>query len=344
MNIFIPEINWQLGYKRTQINQLIRPFLSESGELRQESGLNNRWKLPNYITLVKEIKDAHFILFPYPLECKFYFIPEKKLLTNLINESSSEAKVVCYIPGDFGFAYPPNKKIIYLRHGGFRSKETKQTLTMPVLIRDRFEDFGRTYNSSSTPIIGFCGNANNNTKEWLSIIKTYTWINLKRLVLGSVQFEPYFNSASKRLKILNYLERSSENQQYKTNFIYRNGYRGNAKNDKDRERTTNEYYQNMVDSTHVLCIRGTGNFSTRYWETIMMGRIPIVIDTDVLEGQLVNQQHINQLNIKLDELSELFSLRESQSYIKQMQQNRKTFENGLLSIVFNNLKKIDSIL
>lgn len=41
-----------------------------------------------------------------------------------------------------------------------------------------------------------------------------------------------------------------------------------------------EYVKNIQDSTFILCMRGAGNFSYRFYETLMMGRIPIIIDTN----------------------------------------------------------------
>jgi hypothetical protein len=41
-----------------------------------------------------------------------------------------------------------------------------------------------------------------------------------------------------------------------------------------------EFVQNMVDSDYVLCVRGTGNYSYRLYETLSCGRIPVFVNTD----------------------------------------------------------------
>ena len=64
-----------------------------------------------------------------------------------------------------------------------------------------------------------------------------------------------------------------------TNFIYRKKYRAGAKSQKDLQSTTLEYYENLLDSDYILCIRGAGNFSIRLYETLMVGRIPIFVNT-----------------------------------------------------------------
>ena len=90
-----------------------------------------------------------------------------------------------------------------------------------------------------------------------------------------------------RKKILKTIE---NNRFINSQFIYRKKYRGGAKNSEDMKVTTLEYYENIKNSDYVLCLRGTGNFSIRLYETLMMGRIPIFINTDCL---LPFNNHIN---------------------------------------------------
>jgi len=42
------------------------------------------------------------------------------------------------------------------------------------------------------------------------------------------------------------------------------------------------FYKNMSDNLYCLCVRGFGNFSFRLGETLMAGRIPILIDTECI--------------------------------------------------------------
>lgn len=41
-----------------------------------------------------------------------------------------------------------------------------------------------------------------------------------------------------------------------------------------------EYVDNMLNSDYVLCTRGDGNYSLRFYEALAAGRIPVLIDTD----------------------------------------------------------------
>ena len=41
-----------------------------------------------------------------------------------------------------------------------------------------------------------------------------------------------------------------------------------------------DFFKNMSNNTFILCMRGAGNFSYRFFETMMMGRIPIIINSN----------------------------------------------------------------
>ena len=49
---------------------------------------------------------------------------------------------------------------------------------------------------------------------------------------------------------------------------------------KTLDQVQKEFYDNMNNNIFNLCLRGGGNFSYRLYETLMMGRIPVVVDTD----------------------------------------------------------------
>ena len=60
-----------------------------------------------------------------------------------------------------------------------------------------------------------------------------------------------------------------------------------------------QYWNNMLLSPFTLCIRGNGNFSVRLYETLAMGRIPVIIDTDCvfpLESQIQWSKHCIIIN------------------------------------------------
>jgi hypothetical protein len=43
-----------------------------------------------------------------------------------------------------------------------------------------------------------------------------------------------------------------------------------------------EFQDNIKNSHFTLCNRGAGNFSMRFYETLSAGRIPLILDTDLV--------------------------------------------------------------
>lgn len=73
------------------------------------------------------------------------------------------------------------------------------------------------------------------------------------------------------------LKKIYETKDIKTDFKLRNGFWApGVEKDKARE----EFIQNIKDNLFTFCYRGAGNFSYRFYETLMMGRIPLLIDSD----------------------------------------------------------------
>ena len=81
------------------------------------------------------------------------------------------------------------------------------------------------------------------------------------------------HTLSGRAPYLDYLQKSN----VANNFIIRKGFWAPG---IDRRQAQLEYFENMENNIFVFCMRGGGNFSYRFYETLMMGRIPIFIDTD----------------------------------------------------------------
>jgi len=94
-----------------------------------------------------------------------------------------------------------------------------------------------------------------------------------------------------------------------TSFVIRNEYTGPKAFDGADERAR-AYFANIYETDYTLCLRGYGNWSYRFYETLACGRIPIFIDTDcVLPGSSmidwkkycvwVDQSEIGQIGEKV---------------------------------------------
>ena len=246
-----------------------------------------------------DINKADIVLLPFAVN--FYFETKQQNLLEELNTvcKAKNIKAYGYISGDFGIEFPEFPNITYFRQGGFKLQLSKQNKGFPVALSDHFQRLFELENpipnkKEELPIVGFCGHATISTvKRFKEIIKC-ALENGKRFMKNPINkvYEPLFASAYERAKLLASFD---ESKKVTTNFIYREHYRGGALTETQRTKTTLEYYNNILESNYVLCVRGAGNFSVRFYETLMMGKIPIFVNTDCLlpfEGEIDWKKHV----------------------------------------------------
>jgi len=251
-----------------------------------------RFPLIDCLTTHKDLEsNSDFEFVENPVECDVFLFPiaieflthlgRKKDIDDFVNKAKNcNKKVLVFTAGDVGLTLKFDN-VITMRLGGFHSKMKKNTIIMPPFIEDPFikiNDNFKLLEKKDMPTIGFVGHANGGVlkivKEYLIYIKLFLLRIKKNKYIDHQSFYP---SSFFRHKYLKFLEK---NVNIETNFIYRNQYRAGAKTEKDLEATTLEFYQNINLSPYTFCMRGMGNFSVRFYETLAMGRIPVLLDTD----------------------------------------------------------------
>jgi hypothetical protein len=88
----------------------------------------------------------------------------------------------------------------------------------------------------------------------------------------------------------------SQSDRVRANFIINDAFFVKLiQEDPARQRALqNTFYENTMGSDYVLCVRGAGNFSYRFYEALCCGRIPVFVDTDCvlpLEDVIDYQKH-----------------------------------------------------
>ena len=63
-------------------------------------------------------------------------------------------------------------------------------------------------------------------------------------------------------------------------FLLRDVFWGTQEDAQKRKKEKEEFIANMINNDYILCARGGGNFSYRFYETLSCGRIPLFINTD----------------------------------------------------------------
>jgi hypothetical protein len=203
--------------------------------------------------------------------CDFILLPEKisknSDITELIKLSKEKNKKILLFYNDDNDSIFNFENSIIFRTSLYKSKKPKNYLSVPAFSNDLKKEF--TYfkrDYDNIPTIGFCGAITH---------------NLRNEVLNKI----------KNFKTV------------KNNFIIRNSFWGGEVWGKDVRK---EYIDNSINSDFVLCIRGAGNFSYRLYETMSLGRIPLVIDTDIdlpFEDFISYEDKI--LKIKLEDINSI---------------------------------------
>jgi hypothetical protein len=241
--------------------------------------------IQSYIQWVENEKEAD--LYVLPMDWIYYFNQniEKLALDFCLKAYNNKKIVLSFCGGDYGITLPVKENTIVYRQSGYRSKRKPNERTTPFFLSDPISNFLDINEEElflkkkeELPNIGFCGMA---PHGFLVGMKEKTQILLRnaKSLLGFSPFDRQEILSSSNLRF-DALQVVKSSQYFKTNYIIRQSYRGGKQTPENRKKTTDEYYQNQIDSDFVICVRGGGNFSIRFFETLAMGRIPIFIDTD----------------------------------------------------------------
>ena len=257
---------------------------------------NEFTEVKKYYQLVDSINDAEVAFLPF--SWNFYLkLNLQQEAERFIDEChAKQLKVLTYISGDQGVT-PTNKDVYVFRNSGYKSKKLTNQISFPAFFKDPLEYYidkeqHQIRVKKEKPVIGFVGQATPNLLKAAKDIGLIFYRNLK-FRLGKSLLEPqqWFAAPFMRYK---YLKRLEKHPEIKTNIVYRERYRAGVRTNRSVDKTTYEFYENMNDSDYIFNFRGAGNFSVRFYQTLAMGRIPVLIDTDCLlplEGIIDWTQH-----------------------------------------------------
>ncbi|MFD2727421.1 hypothetical protein [Hyunsoonleella rubra] len=235
--------------------------------------------LQKYYSLTDDLYSANIVVFPVDYSI---FYKNRKAFDALIGKAKTAHKPIwIYTAGDFGFTvHIPNSTTFRL--GGFHSELSQNSFILPSFVNDPYETVleGQfvALPKEIKPTIGFVGHANTGMTNYLKSYLSHLKLRLKNTLNSSYfDMQPFYPSGQKRFQ---YLMKLQGGNHFKTNFILRDKYRAGVSGENEKVNTTKEFYQNIFDNLYTFCIRGLGNFSVRFYETLAVGRIPILINTD----------------------------------------------------------------
>jgi len=180
----------------------------------------------------------------------------------------------------------PIDNAVYLQTSVDRSKRGGIRISVPFFnddpILNIYDGDSGPHEYTDKPEIAFCGYADMN---WLKIAYGFLLLSREKLFfkedLNSYYPAPVVPPVVFRNKVLKLLQNDSR---LKADFIIRTKFNVGKKNLNyqydSHDNLIRQFFDNMLDNQYVVCVRGYGNYSVRFFETMACGRIPLFVDTD----------------------------------------------------------------
>lgn len=284
LKLYTPADHYEQA-ERGQLIDLLKPFWGKGPDFDDAQRVAMYGLSEQEVTFVSKPGACDWAVLPMSWN---YYRQYRKMdaAHDLVQIAAAAGKrVLSWISGDFGVRIPHYDNLIVLRLSGYRSKLPAYHQGMPAFISDPLEHF---YHRSDIvvrewqerPVIGFCGQAQGNALKYAwDTARTAWWNTLFYIGVSPDEPQDLYPSTLRRARVL---DRIGQDSRLQANFIRRKQYRAGAQSPEARARTTQEFYDNMMASDYIVCVRGGGNFSVRLYETLATGRIPVFVNTDCL--------------------------------------------------------------
>jgi hypothetical protein len=279
--------------KGAMICQMLHPFWPENNLEDDENNvqlgrLNLYRSRVGSIIEMTSIDLAEFAVFPTPWElCNSSAGHE--LLKKFIDLCTPfSLKIVVFVGGDLPLKMPFDG--LHIFHTSlYRSIRKEKTFAMPAFVEDQLQKYFKgelqVLQKRDVAVVGFCGAApplGGSFGRAASVAAAKVLFSY----LGLFRFWPTKVGYAIRVRAIAALRKSKK---VMSNFIIRNGspvtwaygYLMPA-SEVPIEASRRQFIQNIIESDYVLCARGFGNYSLRLYETLCLGRIPVIIDSDMV--------------------------------------------------------------
>lgn len=311
----------------------------------------NNEHLQSFYEVVESVEEADFLALPLSVEYLLQTKQEEYFNYFLQLAKEHHKKILIFTAGDAGKTIY-NELVITIRLGGYKNKLAKNTFIMSPFFEDPIAKFSLdfyTLNKTEKPSIGFVGHSATGFKKGIKEFLIYIKANFKRLLgKDATDFQMFYPSSIKRYKFLKQIE--SLNSIY-ANFIHRPKYRAGSSSETDRLKTTLEFFKNIQDNPFTFCMRGAGNFSVRFYETLALGRIPVIVDTNFVlpfQNEINWEKHCIVVSEDFSNFEEkvtaFYNNISEDSFVNLQIENRKIWENnftkeGYFVTLHNQLQK-----
>jgi Exostosin family len=251
--------------------------------VRDDEGLRPR---PPGMVLADGLADADLAAFP-SLWGRYAGADRPAALRWLDEAHAAGVPVVVWVEGDQEIDLEHPAAIVFEQGpSASRRVEVRALHAWPVLIHDHLRNlYGDEVAPrpwSPDPEVGFCGQATASLVGHARLLAAKLRDRLAHAAGRTDRLPaPLRSHLALRRRALTALERD---ERVVTDFVVRDQYRAGVRSLEERtdrtHPTATDFYENIRRTGYTVCVRGGGNFSTRLYETLCLGRIPIVVDDD----------------------------------------------------------------
>jgi len=228
--------------------------------------------------IIDDTDKAVMVLLPYRHTLVMRYAPE--LFAECVSASKRLGKPLL-VDGIGDIELPiTDKNIFVLRYGGYRFLKQANEIIMPVYADDLLERYCggvlELRKKSEVPSVGFAGWAHLSLKQRLRAIAKELPDRVRSVFdsrYGACKKGVFFREQA--LMILRASDKVHLNALERPSF---SGHRDTMS--AGPAKLQQEFMRNIIDSDYALDVRGDANASTRLFEILSLGRIPVIIDTE----------------------------------------------------------------
>lgn len=222
--------------------------------------------------------EADIVFMPYAHSTVRHQYPE---LLQMCNSAAQEMGVPLLVDGIEDVQHPIHTPNTYvLRYGGYRFERTEKEIVIPPLANDflemHCEGKMQIRTKGEKPSIGFAGWGSLTSYQALRSVVKELPDRLHGIIDG--RFKAKKKGTFFRAQAIQVLQKSPL---LTGNFIIRNSYSGHTHTVSESiEVLQKEFVDNVLNNDYGLDVRGDANASTRLFEMLSLGRIPVIVDTE----------------------------------------------------------------
>lgn len=233
----------------------------------------------DYYTITDDIRTADMVFVPYP---HLWFQHGGTELFDECIQTARESGLPLLVDGLRDVEYPiPAENAYVLRYGGYRFLSEQGRIQIPPLADDLLERYRggqldiRT-KKEGKPVVGFAGWAQFSPVQLFRTVVKESPTRFRGI------FDERYRACSKgvlwRQRAIRILRRSSL---VAFNLYARKSFSANRKTaEGDMQKLREEMVDVILGSDYALDVRGDANDSTRLFEILSLGRIPVIVDTE----------------------------------------------------------------